>query len=341
MAEYLNSISGGGTHEHLSRKLSKEYINETSRVFVNFCTSLRTAGYTIENINIKDIGDDEVEIFFKHLKTKNISDTTHSKNFVILKAFVNWVIKVKSLDIPNVFRRAKLKFSSTKRNLMKPEQFQQLLSIITPENGHKTLKSGKKLNVFTTWLKTAIQLAMETGLRREEIFQLRWSNIRNISNDNDPRLIIDTNNLKVNRQQFGTDTGKNMKPIPVTKGLFKLLLELGYEEKMNEDTYLVVRAPELKIDYLLDQLTRGFSHYLKQVTDLKIEFKDLRKTYINYLSKHLGDKTKLFTGHSDDQVLRDSYLNKEFMAGNLSNIDLFKVSQKKILFRRVNYIEIL
>lgn len=59
------------------------------------------------------------------------------------------------------------------------------------------------------------------------------------------------------------------------------------------------------------------------VTDRKIEFKDLRKTYITHLSMRLGKDTKIFTGHGDDQVLRDSYIAEEFVAANLSDFSVF------------------
>lgn len=37
----------------------------------------------------------------------------------------------------------------------------------------------------------------------------------------------------------------------------------------------------------------------------------------------LGDKTKLFTGHGDDQVIRDHYIAQAFVAANLSDFSFF------------------
>lgn len=37
----------------------------------------------------------------------------------------------------------------------------------------------------------------------------------------------------------------------------------------------------------------------------------------------LGKETKLFTGHSDDQVLKDSYIAEEFIAASLNEFSVF------------------
>ena len=73
----------------------------------------------------------------------------------------------------------------------------------------------------------------------------------------------------------------------------------------------------------MDELTRGFSHFIKLATNRKIAFADLRKTYISYISKKLGTKAKTFTGHEDDQVMRDYYIAEELMVADLDNFNLF------------------
>jgi len=42
----------------------------------------------------------------------------------------------------------------------------------------------------------------------------------------------------------------------------------------------------------------------------------------------LGKDTKLFTGHSDDQVLKDSYIAEEFIAANLTDFTVFEEEKK-------------
>jgi integrase len=202
--------------------------------------------------------------------------------------------------------------------------FEKLLEVTNYENGFTSDNTtGKKRNKFRPWLKSAFQIGLETGLRREEIVSLKWNNLREIQHLGNSCYILDVNNLKVNRRMFGEDTGEYVKPIPVTKGLLNLLESLGLSKKKGEDEYIIDRGESTDVDNLMDTISRGFTHFIKQVTDRKIEFKDLRKTYITQLSLKLGKNTKLFTGHSDDQVLRDSYIAEEFISANLGNFSVF------------------
>ncbi|MCE9537781.1 MAG: hypothetical protein K8R85_00990 [Bacteroidetes bacterium] len=323
MKDYLNSISGSGSHEHLSRNLSVEYVRETKMVLLKFCKVLKAKGYIIETMDLKEIGDDEVEHLHAYLTKKPISASHYSKHFVVMKTFVNWVIRVKRYEIINVFKSAKLSFGKQQKNWITQEEFSKLIEVTTAQNSVRVDKSGKKRYFYHSWLPAAFKIGLETGLRREEIMLLKWSNIREIIIKGNTCRILNINNLKVNRIMFSTDNGKYEKPIPITMSLQNLLIELGYEIKKNTDDYILERDPNMSTKYLMNELTRGFAHFIKYVTNRKIEFKDLRKTYISYLSLKLGDKTKMFTGHGDDQVIRDHYIAEAFIAANLSDFNLF------------------
>lgn len=104
---------------------------------------------------------------------------------------------------------------------------------------------------------------------------------------------------------------------------------MATKRKKGTNGYLIEREEGLALNYMLAEISRGFSHYIKLVTKRKIEFKDLRKTYITSLSVRLEKNTKLFTGHGDDQVMKDSYIAKEFIAANLTNFSVF--GEEKII----------
>ncbi len=80
---------------------------------------------------------------------------------------------------------------------------------------------------------------------------------------------------------------------------------------------------ELKLNYIRAIISRSFTHFIKQVTNRKIEYKDLRKTYITHLTMALGDKTKFFTGHSNDAIIQNNYLADSVLASGLSNVNIF------------------
>jgi integrase len=323
MKEYLNYISGNGTHAHLNKKLDSGHVGTYKMVFLRFCEAIKKKGFNPEIFDVKNINDDIVEIFHFHVEAMKLSKTTYSKHFVLMKAFINWVIKKKDFKMVNAFEHITLHFAKREKNPITKIEFEKLIQVTTPINGVVNDSSGKKRNRFHPWLTAAFKLGLETGLRREEIVQLSWANVREISNAEKNCYIIDVNNLKNNRRMFGKDTGIYTKPIPVTKGLYNLLIELGYEAKKGSSGYIIEREAGLEVKYMLDEMSRGFAHFIKLVTDRKIEFKDLRKTYITALSVRLGKNTKLFTGHGDDQVMKDSYIAEEFIAANLTNFSVF------------------
>ena len=74
-----------------------------------------------------------------------------------------------------------------------------------------------------------------------------------------------------------------------------------------------------------DILSRGFTHYYVQLnTGRKLTFKCLRKTYITNLEIFMGSgNTKAITGHSNDQVIERSYIDRKEMAKAAQGYSVF------------------
>jgi hypothetical protein len=98
---------------------------------------------------------------------------------------------------------------------------------------------------------------------------------------------------------------------------------LGYDRMKETVAFIIDRPDGSDINYMMDLLSRSFAHFIKLATDRKLEFKDLRKTYITHLTMALGTNAKLFTGHTNDAVLKSHYLNGAFLAGNLNDFSVF------------------
>jgi hypothetical protein len=81
-----------------------------------------------------------------------------------------------------------------------------------------------------------------------------------------------------------------------------------------------------------DTLTRGFSHYYDQLnTGRNLTFKCLRKTYITNLQIFFsgnGD-TKAVTGHSDNQVIEENYIDKKEIAKASKNFSVFSKENER------------
>lgn len=235
-----------------------------------------------------------------------------------MRTLYNWAARVKDYKGSNPFNHVELRNEIKKeKNIITKEEFEKLLKIVTYENG---VESTRNKNLFKPWLTTSFKLAIETGLRREELLTLRWSDIVFLDRN---KLVFRISNLKVNRIRTGENDGEYIKNIPITRSLMKFLQELGYSKKKNTHGYIIDRPEETDLKYMMDLLSRSFAHFIKLVTNRKIEFKDLRKTYITHLTIALGHNAKLFTGHSNDAILKESYLSNAFMAGHLSQFEIF------------------
>ncbi len=315
-------MSGINTPIHLIRKRSKDHIHETRRTLERFCLALRDANYDIDTLSLNNIKQDEIGIFCSYI-LNGLGLASYNKPCVIMKSFFNWCITVKDWYGKNPFIKIQLSIGARKeKNSITQEEFAELLNVITPENGIG-LRGDKKVNHYHPWLSVAFRLALETGLRAEEVVTLKFSNIKEIKKG---VLAIKLVNLKVWRAKTGSDVkqvDKYVKYVPITASLLALLEEQGYQKLSVVDKRIIPIPENISLNFSQDIISRAFTHFIKLVTPRKIEYKDLRKTYITHLTMALGDKTKLFTGHSDDAVLQNHYLADSVLMSGLSNLNIF------------------
>ena len=241
-----------------------------------------------------------------------------------MKTFYNWCIDVKDCECKNPFEKLQLRFNAKKdKTAITQEEFKKLLEVITYENGTAWIGS-KKINFYYDWLPIAYRLALETGLRAEEVITLNFNNLFELKKD---VLVFKIINLKVWRIQTGEDKNqmeKYVKYVPITASLMQLLIDVGFDKHKDTDRLIIPIPANLKLNYARAIISRSFTHFIKQATTRKIEYKDLRKTYITHLTMALGDKTKLFTGHSNDAVIQNNYLADAVLVGGLSNLNIFE-----------------
>src|SRR5690606_27773619 len=134
----------------------------------------------------------------------------------------------------------------------------------------------------------AFKMGLYTGLRREEIFSLRWSDIKKV---NDGNLLLVVPNLKVERI-----TKKVFRPkyVAVYQDLFKYLQTLGLDLKIGENEYIICPNRTACINTLSDCTSRAFKHYYSEAYPHAKEvlpFRSLRKTHLTYLSKYTETDT--------------------------------------------------
>ncbi len=321
VGDYIDMLNGVNTPKHLIRIRSKDHIADIKRTFKRFCKALKVEGYKLESLDINNITDNEVEHFHNYLLDElKLGECVYNRSFINMKTFFNWINDVKDYKVKNPFAKAELSFEKRELITIKRDEFNKLLNATTEANGIG-YESGKRINYYRNWLKLGFQLALETGVRAEELVRLRWTDLIEIEKD---VWVFKIDNLKVNRIQTGNESGNYIKYIPLTKSLKKLLIEMGYDNNKKSWNYLLLRENNQSAEWMADCLSRGFSHFIKLVTDRKITFKHLRKTYITMLTMQVGEKAKLFTGHTNNETLKNHYLSGAHVAAGLNNFEIFK-----------------
>ena len=319
-ADYLDCLNGVNTPLHLIRMRSAGHIRDNKRVLLLFGQVLKDAGYRIESLQLKDIGDKHVEVFYKHLiDVLKLGNATKNKYMVIMKTFFNWCIEVKDHTGKNPFGKSELTFEKQEKEIFTKAEFDQLLKAVTYENG-RSQKYGKKRNYYRPWLVNAYKLSLEVGERAESVVELNWKNLIELENGVE---VFRISNLKPNRIKSGKDKGRFIRYIPVTNSLKRLLIDLGYEKKKGTDCPVLDTGAEESVRYIMQLITRSFSHFVEKAGIRSLCLKDLRKTYISHLTGALGEKARIFTGHSDTKVIEDHYLSKSFLAGKLGDLKIF------------------
>ncbi len=75
--------------------------------------------------------------------------------------------------------------------------------------------------------------------------------------------------------------------------------------------------------YIIQLITRSFSHYVAKAGLRPIVFKDLRKTYISHLTVAMGGNAKMYTGHTgDSRVVEQHYLSQSYLSSKLKDFEV-------------------
>jgi len=325
MAAYVGYLNNEGVEEHKKRIRSKDYIDEVERFLKYFCLALKNNCVNHTHLKINQVNDKLVGYFYDYLINKHsYSNKYYNKAMAQLRQFFNWLIVEKEVDTKNPFIKVTRKKEVTNKMVITSNEFEQLLAIITLENGVKTLSTGERKCLYKPWLTFAFKLALETGLRREEFMTLKFSDI-NYGEDGS-LTYFKQENFKVNRIKGIVDkSAKEMKTVPITNGVMDLLMnDLNYTKYKSSDKYLIAPNEKITRKTMIDLVSKAFSFYWSQIDDTKkLQLKHLRKTYISQMAKKYGEQASIITSHASIDVMKKHYINEEIVGKVASEFSVF------------------
>lgn len=323
MALYVAYLNNVNVEAHLVKNRTEKHLWEVENYFGKFCKAMKANGINHTILRVDQINDRIVGHFHSYiLEELNHANKTYNKMMALMRQFTDWLISHKKYDISNPFTFVQRRIEDRDKTIVSKEEFQALLDVITPENSYHVLPSGEKKNRYKPWLKQAFQLAIETGLRREEFINVRFSDI--VLGKNSEPLFLKVENYKVNRIK-GDDFSKDVKSIPITVGLMELLKELGLEQHRGTDRFLIGHEETASRNTLIELVSRSFTFYWQRTGIKKdVQLKHLRKTYLTALVEHFGENAAIISDHSGIQILKNHYVNDQRLVSACKDFSVFE-----------------
>lgn len=309
VVQYQRYLSGQHKYAHKIKKVSPEYQKECLRYCKYFLDNLKEVRNLVTT-RIIDVNQNDVARFY--LWTENhYSAKSFNKCMSALKAFFTFLIDVEEIVMKNQFSVYESKSVVMKDVLtLTKEEFQIIIDSIGNVNPFQVLGGkGERKNMYKSYLVHGFKLFLLTGGRREDVVELRWSDI--IITIEGVRF-FKIANRKVNKIK---KTEEYNKYIPINDDLFDLLLELGYEINKNTNDYILFPERTVKAKTIMDALSKSFSHYVKESgVEKNVSLKNLRKTYITWMYRVMGKNTGLLTSHSGEKILKDHYIDSTVLS---------------------------
>jgi integrase len=296
------------------KKLSPMYIKDNIRNLTRFLEIVQKKEKKIANFPVDAVTSEHVTAFHDWIKNKELSLTSYNAHMKACSYFFKWVIKGLKVKMDNPFENVKIREVYYDPEIIPVEEFEKLLSVITPENGigTKGVKKKENVNYYRPWLKKAIGLSLLIGERLDGVVLLRWTHI----NGN----FFKIPNFKVERIQK-TD-GKYYSYTPITADLAELLVQF---DMTDQEGYIV--EPSIQNRETLKRfISKAFTHFWKVTGNKrKVTFKNLRKTYETLLTSAIGEKA-MYVKHNNDKTAIKHYLDKQKLLEAAKDVRLYDTS---------------
>jgi integrase len=329
MAFYIAYLNNDTPHQQEHKQRTIGHIKEVERHFIYFGDYLKTINIDVSMLPFERLDRTVVgKLKSFLLETKKYAPKTYNKYIQTMRIFTNRVIEEYDFLMKNPFNGFQPLQSAKNITTITKEEFDELLKLVTPENGDQTYLERKSQKTYTKqmfkpWMKEAFLLALLTGRRREAIVQMKFNGI--IENSQGEPVTIKIEDFKVNKSKNLTKN-EEVKYIyvPIIAPLRKLLFELGYEKNKGKDLFILAPKEKMRRRSMMDLISKSFTHYYNQLgTGKKVGLYDLRKTYISHLFATYGEKARIITKHSGMDVMLNHYVDEKVIAEVAKDFDFF------------------
>lgn len=262
-------------------KLYLEYSEINKKTY---CCDIHSTDIFLEyfgNVNLEDITPAKIEDFKRDVKKdRNIKNATVNRYLQALSKMLNIAVANDLLNKNPMWSVKKLKENNYKTRVLSLEEEKRLFAEI--ERGYDVVGRERKPKTIYPYihLKPIIECALQTGMRRGEIFNLKWSNI-----DFEYNFI----------ELLETKSGKSRK-IPISSKMMQVL------KNSKNDTEYVFINEETGMPY--NDIKRSFHSVLKKADIDDFRFHDFRHTAATRMLEKGADirTVQEILGHSSVSV---------------------------------------
>jgi integrase len=303
----LDEASWSGEVRHSYAEAEERFIREHLTAIkpsaaTRYGVSLKHLSEHFGGLMLDQIGSAELSEFETKRRQVGVSPSTIRRDFACLSSMLtsamDWEwLKDGSNPVPSYLRRR------AKRGLKEAPAHTRYLS----ED-----EEARLLESATTDCRSAITLAIDTGLRREELFGLEWSQV-----DLSRGVITTTTRTKSGRSR--------MVPLPARSA------QILAQQKRYPGVPHVLVNPDTKERYV--QMNKGLEGARRRSGIARLCWHDLRRTagcrWLQRDRKSM-EEVSILLGHSSVLVTEKSYafLNEEAIARSLSGVQMSAQGQR-------------
>lgn len=328
-ADYMGYLHNVNVPKHKHKKRDPVHIRKVDLAFNLYQTALEQNGINTAILKFTEVTDQMIGFVHEYfLMDRRYSNKTYNNTMALLRMFTTHMIKEYNFDYKNPFLGVPDLLVTPKVASVRENEFNDLLAIVTPENGIEKRKQKGRENLRTTnwykpWLKHAFQLGLYTGGRSEDVVELKWTDV-NLGADGEFDT-LKTIDYKIDKANSNRTSAKERmyKHFAITKELGCLLLEMGYENYKGSDKYIIAPEDSLKRTNVARIISGAFTHYYKQLnTGKEVTFRNLRKTFITSALSQFGAASTALTNHKhisvSDKHYHDKQVTREVAKGSFS-----------------------